>query len=317
MSLQTASSYSESNVYPTMDDLILEHGLDVINPVTQYPKTKDYSDLAQEMFLKAVRYTENGKWEKAIEAFRNLVKLDPAAEIYFSLGAAYYLQGDLHRAAKNIEKSVRIDPNNFYFQRSLGIVYMALGKIAKALKPLRKAIRLNPNDGSNYIHLAHIQSKLRHWQLAIEACQKAIALNKNETVAYYILAVAYKELGVINKPQRKRFFTAALEVHKQLLKINPKDVQALKALGVTYHWLGELEEAEKAFEKVLKLDPDNADALNNLRLVKEDQLEQRLFELGFLKRINEPITDFTPYKKRVPIKVKGKPISETIIEERR
>lgn len=49
----------------------------------------------------------------------------------------------------------------------------------------------------------------------------------------------------------------------------------------------------------------------------EDRLEKRLFELGYLVKINEPITDFTPYENRKPIEAKGKPLSEIISEDRR
>lgn len=49
----------------------------------------------------------------------------------------------------------------------------------------------------------------------------------------------------------------------------------------------------------------------------EDQFEQELLREGTLESIPPPITDFTPYENRTPIEVKGKPLSETIIEERR
>lgn len=51
--------------------------------------------------------------------------------------------------------------------------------------------------------------------------------------------------------------------------------------------------------------------------IAEDELEQMLLKAGLLSKIPPPITDFTNYRKRRPIKVKGKPVSETIIEERR
>jgi hypothetical protein len=51
--------------------------------------------------------------------------------------------------------------------------------------------------------------------------------------------------------------------------------------------------------------------------IEEDKLEQMLLEAGLLSKIPPPITDFRNYRKRKPIKVKGKPVSETIIEERR
>lgn len=51
-------------------------------------------------------------------------------------------------------------------------------------------------------------------------------------------------------------------------------------------------------------------------LSPEDLLDQRLFEAGVISEIPRRITDFTPYQNRKPIEVKGKPVSETIIEER-
>jgi hypothetical protein len=49
----------------------------------------------------------------------------------------------------------------------------------------------------------------------------------------------------------------------------------------------------------------------------EEEFEQHLLEKGIISRIPPPITDLTPYRNRKLIEVKGKPLSETIIEERR
>jgi hypothetical protein len=49
----------------------------------------------------------------------------------------------------------------------------------------------------------------------------------------------------------------------------------------------------------------------------EDLLDQRLFEGGVISKIPNRITDLTPYQNRKPVEVRGKPVSETIIEERR
>ena len=49
----------------------------------------------------------------------------------------------------------------------------------------------------------------------------------------------------------------------------------------------------------------------------ENQLDQMLLEAGVISEIPPPITDFAAYENRRRIEVKGKPVSETIIEERR
>lgn len=48
-----------------------------------------------------------------------------------------------------------------------------------------------------------------------------------------------------------------------------------------------------------------------------DEIDRRLLAAGVIRRIPPPITDLTPYRDRVMLKIEGKPVSETIIEERR
>jgi hypothetical protein len=47
-----------------------------------------------------------------------------------------------------------------------------------------------------------------------------------------------------------------------------------------------------------------------------ERAQRALYEAGLLSEIKPPITDPRPYR-RDPIKIKGKPLSETVVEERR
>lgn len=49
----------------------------------------------------------------------------------------------------------------------------------------------------------------------------------------------------------------------------------------------------------------------------EDQLERQLLADGILDQIPSPITSTTDYRQWQPIPWEGKPVSETIVEERR
>jgi hypothetical protein len=48
----------------------------------------------------------------------------------------------------------------------------------------------------------------------------------------------------------------------------------------------------------------------------DQRVQRALYEAGLVSEIKPPITDPTPYR-REPIRIKGKPLSETVIEERR
>ena len=63
------------------------------------------------------------------------------------------------------------------------------------------------------------------------------------------------------------------------------------------------------------------DALNawlstQSRPLTESEFERHLKNQGLLSEIPPPITDSSAYAERRPIRVTGKPLSETIIEER-
>lgn len=83
---------------------------------------------------------------------------------------------------------------------------------------------------------------------------------------------------------------------------------------------------DRIVEEVRALTPDEKRVLRerlDLLLVSpqpeisEADFEKRLLERGVISSIPPPITDFEPYHNRKLIEVKGKPLSETIIEERR
>ena len=48
----------------------------------------------------------------------------------------------------------------------------------------------------------------------------------------------------------------------------------------------------------------------------DQRVQRALYEAGVVSEIKPAITDPTPYR-REPIKIEGKPLSETVIEERR
>ena len=79
-------------------------------------------------------------------------------------------------------------------------------------------------------------------------------------------------------------------------------------------------------EEVKALTPDEQRSLRDMvdellaprtPQMTEEEFEQHLLRKGIISRIPPPITDLTPYRDRKLIEVKGKPLSETIIEERR
>jgi len=83
---------------------------------------------------------------------------------------------------------------------------------------------------------------------------------------------------------------------------------------------------DKVWEEVKALSPDEQrqlrEQLDGLlgsppAQSAEEELQRRLLEAGLLSEIKPRGMDAESYRRYTPVEVKGKPVSETIIEERR
>jgi len=83
---------------------------------------------------------------------------------------------------------------------------------------------------------------------------------------------------------------------------------------------------DQVIEEVKALTPDEQRQLRDLLdsllappapQMTEEEFHQRLLERGVIGHIPPPITDLKPFENRKLMEVKGKPLSETVIEERR
>jgi tetratricopeptide (TPR) repeat protein len=310
----------------------------------------DYT-AARQAYLQYLKFKELEDWQGAAESLKRLIQFLPTPTAYCLLGIAFYKLGELQKSVNILEKTIRLYPGFSNAHLYLGLVYIMFNKPNKALRRLWEVIRLDGNQAEIYFYLGYVHSQLNHPQLAIEAYQKAIQLEKDFSIAYLYLAKLYSDLARSSNAERIDLFNKAIEVYKILIDADPTNSAAYNYLGAIYSKLGDyeraleaykkavendpnnagafnnlgvvfqesgrLEDAERAFQKALELDPVNTISLENLRKVKEAQLQQRLFDSGLLRQMRPPITDLTPYQHRTPIEVQGRPLSETILEERR
>jgi type IV pilus assembly protein PilF len=68
------------------------------------------------------------------------------ADLHTELAAGYYERGQMDIALKELDESVKLDPDNPQSYNIYGLVYTVLGQNAKAEQNFRQALTLAPND---------------------------------------------------------------------------------------------------------------------------------------------------------------------------
>ncbi|MGH9825549.1 MAG: tetratricopeptide repeat protein [Blastocatellia bacterium] len=184
------------------------------------------------------------------------------------------------------------DPYNPSALRNLGVTYQNLGRFGEAKEIFGRLL------------------KVRESQLA-----------PTEALAGAHQGIGASLLGLWGRATSEEARSQLIvEAHHEFLttvEVQPDNFAGWVGLGIALHVMDRLDEAEGAFRRALDLNVNSPLVNERLRGVLEDKLEKRLFELGYLSKRNQPITDFSPYENRNLVEVVGKPVSETIKEERR
>lgn len=263
---------------------------------------KDFSVVYQYL---ALLYYEMGsrneagreeKFRKAIATYREAIDADASASpSYINIGYIHDQLGEHEEATAAYRAAVQaaISSNDFVGLIALGMELLNAGRYEEARATFKRSLELmgeaETRDGVSRVR---VLTWIGTASLQLDDSRRSEAPNK----------------GLLREAEGS--FLAALA-------LNPEYIHAQLGLGASYYAQGRVDEAIKAFQRALEIDPDNEPARSNLTALVEEKLERRLHEMGLLKQIREPITDFSPYQNRVPIPVRGKPVSETILEDRR
>ena len=164
------------------------------------PSTTDINDAAAAL-AEGNRLMDDNETEKAIEAYRRAIELNPdLPEPYFKLGIAYALvemqmeqEGQAAetvdakgktRSEKQFQKAVEVykrwldkDPDDDVAHYNLGRTYNKLFKDDEAAKEFKLAVKLKPEDTDYQTELGGSLIRLAQYHEAIPPLKKAIEID--------------------------------------------------------------------------------------------------------------------------------------------
>lgn len=120
----------------------------------------NYSDAMNNL---GILYIEIGKWNEAISSFTGALKnplYNTPERAYTSMGYAYYMNGDYHKAENALKEAMMRNPVYPLANYTLGLVYVKLSDDEKAINEFTKAIAISPDYISAHWELAQIYLRI-------------------------------------------------------------------------------------------------------------------------------------------------------------
>jgi Flp pilus assembly protein TadD len=164
----------------------------------------------------------------------------------------------------DLERQVIDSPQDVNARLSVGVAYLQRGMELPAIEQFQQALALVPDHQTALIGLGEAHMALGDLAAAEEPLRRVVELNADNEFRYSIeqLNGVHYDLGRIAM-ERRDYASAAYEF-QEALRINRTDADAWRLLGNAQQQLGDLESAEDAYVRAVRLVPDYEDVYRDL-----------------------------------------------------
>ncbi len=236
-----------------------------------------------------------GDYQKAIDYLKNAITQDDQhLDLYKNLALCYILMGELPGARCTLERAVEVgiaDDRTFV---KLGDLYIREKRLDEAIKQYEEALEINPDNSDAYNGRGYALLMKGQKEDADLKFSKALELNPNHERACFNFvklkfsqgahqetleqidklvslepqsAEIYREAGNICVQLGK--YEKAIDLYEECIIQDPTDKVTMSNVASCYAKLGHLESAQMAYQTVLSIDPNYAEATRSLKVVED------------------------------------------------
>jgi tetratricopeptide (TPR) repeat protein len=174
------------------------------------------------------------------------------------LGETLLGEGEVGPAIAQLTEAVRLAPNYFEAHNNLGSALGMTGRNDEAVVHFRAALR-GMKTADIHHNLAYTLAKLGRTEEAIAEYQAALQLDPGRRLTLVLLAQALVSRGRLSEAEANL---------RQAVALDPADPESRRLLAATLVRQERVEDAVREYEEILRRNPDDLDALNNVAWIR-------------------------------------------------
>lgn len=251
---------TQSGFYQTLGDIYLATDK-FTNCESAYLKALKISPDNVQGLLKLAKFRIIFKsYEEAFSLIEKAVKIDKfSADAYYLAGFTFMEKGDTLSAIKNYLTATELNQNHYDSYIRLGILYSAKHeKLAEGY--FKNALRIRPGDQAAHYLLGLFYQENGFTEKAISTYDALLTINPDYRDAWF-------NMGYIQMSELFDF-VKAIEYYNKALELDAAYADAFMNRGYCYERLGNYDNAEADYKKVLSLRPNYPKAIDGLNRLK-------------------------------------------------
>ena len=202
---------------------------------------------------------ELGRPEAAEELFRQVMALDPRnTEPLLELANLRVMQQRYEEADVYLRRARELRPRDPATFHTVAEALRKQNRYEEAIASYRTALELDPEYAPAHAGLGIALFQWEHYEEAVEAMEKAVALQPELPVAGSL----HRFMGIawqeMGRPE------AAAKQYERAVRIDPRDTEALDRLAMVRFKQQRYEEALALYRTMIEINPDSAQTHSNL-----------------------------------------------------
>jgi tetratricopeptide (TPR) repeat protein len=197
------------------------------------------------------------------------LELDQISKVYphnveakYQMGSLAFLDKDFKKAEQIFADLYKANPNDTRSFAAMTQSLAAQHRIPDAIKETQKAIDANPQRRDLKLVLAKFYVQVDRYDEAVAIFQTLLTQDPRSPELLFQMAEAERRKGDLN---------LAGDTFRRCAQADPADTVCLTQLGQILDALGKHDEAKPVYEQILKINPANGLALNNLAFIKAEE----------------------------------------------
>src|SRR2546421_3216405 len=218
-------------------------------------------------FVEGIDFEENGEMEKAVEAYRQVLNVDPGQiELAVRVAALLTRDDDYPSAIDVLKAALKRHPKALEPYWEVAFIYAKYWKkVDQAIDFANKAIALDPQKIDGYQRLFEIHLTAGDEKRAVETLDRAAKTPNDDPIFWARLGRLYG--SVVLKPDAKPVpeqIAHLNDVFKKAAAKGQNDAAVLKEVGDYFASTQQIKEALPFYLRVLELQPDDANVREKL-----------------------------------------------------
>lgn len=191
--------------------------------------------------------------DTAERLYREVLELRAAQpDAMHYLGVLCHQLGRSDEGVRLIEAALKITPKHPDAHNNLGNIHKECGRLAEAERAYRKALECGPDHYNAQNNLAVVLEAQERPEEAFEAYAKLLQKAPRFAQGHYLMGMFLR-----NYAQNIEHIEQSVQCFRTAYELDPRNVRALEALGVSLYALHRREEAAQVYRDWLAREPDH------------------------------------------------------------